>query len=160
MNPKTTQRRIRRKVGDVFSLPLDDGHYAFGRVLEDPLMAVYDFRSDGKTAIEEVVSQPIAFKIWAIGEAITRGNWPVLGNLPLEDFFAEPVWFFKQDIISKRLSLYLSNSNGYEIPATFEQCKDLENVMVWRASRIEDRLRDYFAGRKNISVEASRAKKI
>ena len=147
-----------RKVGDVFSVPLTDGRYAFGRVLEDPLMAFYDFKADEQVAAEQIISYPVAFRVWVTRDAITSGRWEVLGNFPLEPHMLEEVWFSKQDIISKQLSLYKGGHDWEEIPATFDQCKDLELAQVWGSSHLEDRLNDHFAGRKNIWVESSKVK--
>jgi len=40
------KRRVRRKVGDVVSIPLGDNRVAFGWVLEEPLFAFFDYCVD------------------------------------------------------------------------------------------------------------------
>ena len=143
------KKKIRRKVGDVVSIPLGDDHYTFGRVLKGRLMAFYDYSSIEEPTIAEIISKPVMFRVWVTDEPIVNGRWPVIGNVPLEDWLTEKVWFYKQDAISKLLTLYPSDSIGEEIPATLEQCRGLENAALWRIMHIESRLQDHFAGQDN-----------
>jgi hypothetical protein len=147
--------KLGRKVGDVVKIDMGDGSLCFGRILEEPLMAFYDFKVRGVPNIAEIVSKRILFKIWVMNHAITSGRWPVIGSSPLPKELQQPVTFFKQDPISKEVSLYV---NAQEVPATREQCKGLERAAVWDPEHVEDRLRDYFAGVPNQWVESLKIK--
>ena len=73
-------RKVERTVGDVIKIALKDGNFCFGRVLEEPLIAFYDLKTDGVPEIEEIVRLPILFKVWVMNHAITSGSWEVVGH--------------------------------------------------------------------------------
>ncbi len=149
------RKRVRRTVGSVVAIALGDGTYAFGRVLREPLIAFYDWKNPETDDIEAIVSKPIAFTLWVMNHAVTRGTWPVIGQVPLTpDLLTEPL-FFKKDPITKKLAIYRS-STGKEIPATRDECAKLECAAVWDPEHVVDRLRDHFSGRPNKWVEMMR----
>jgi hypothetical protein len=148
-------RKAARRVGDIVEIDMADGTFCFGRVLEEPLMAFYDLKVGTIPSLDEIVSTPILFEIWVMNHAVTSERWPVIGAMPLQNSLQLPVTFFKQDPISKELSLYV---NAQEFPATREQCKGLERAAVWDPEHVEDRLSDYFAGVPNQWVESLKIK--
>ena len=141
-------------VGDVVEVPLD-GERGYARVLRDPLMAFYALRSAAPLACEDVVKAPVAFTVWVMGSALKSGRWRVVGNVPLTPDEDVAPWFFKQDAISGKLSLYRA---GTARPATREECEGLERAAVWSAEHVESRLRDHLARRPNAWVESLRLK--
>ncbi|MCK6265720.1 immunity 26/phosphotriesterase HocA family protein [Vibrio sp. ZSDE26] len=64
-------KKIKRKVGDVLAIKLEDGSFSFGRVLEEPLIAFYDCKSVDKLGLEEIVSKPVIFKVWVMNSGVT-----------------------------------------------------------------------------------------
>jgi hypothetical protein len=136
-----------RKIGNVFAIPLGDGKYGYGRVLREPLMAFYDLRTSGIADLDEVLKSPIAFSVWVMHRALTGGAWRIIGNAPLEKSLLEEPLIFKEDPISRALSVY-RGSTGEEKPATREQCSQLERAAVWSQNHIVDRLFDHFSGRQ------------
>jgi len=153
------KRRVRRKVGDVVSIPLEDNRVAFGWVLEEPLLAFFDYSCDtgAMPTIDEIIRKPISFRVNVMNYAVTRGRWTVIGHAPVPEKLLQTPWFFKEDRFSGKLSLTQVGA-GDEIPATPEQCKGLERAAVWDPEHVEDRLRDHFAGRPNIWVESLKLK--
>jgi len=149
------KKKVTPKPGDIVEIPLPSGGRGYGRVLGDPLMAFYALRSDDGVPAETVLASPVAFRIWVMHSAISSGRWPVVANTPLEPAELESPWFFKQDAISKRLSLYRS---GEERPATYEECLPLERAAVWSAEHVEIRLEDHLADCPCRFVEALRPK--
>ncbi len=141
-------------LGDVIEIPLDEGT-GYARILPDPLMAFYDVRATAPLDCAAVVAHPIAFKIWVMHSAISSGRWRIVGNLPLGPELDVAPWFFKQDALSKKLSLY---RDGAGRPATLEECQGLERAAVWSAEHVESRLSDHLAGRPNKFVESLRLK--
>lgn len=148
------QRRSKYRLleGDIVRIDLGDGWFGFGRKLAS-VWAFYDFRTQVEVSAEEVLKQPVLFKVWAGERAgLEKGLWRLLGHVPLTEEECQPVPFFKQDILDpSHIAIYMSDSPGLdsekeEIPATWEDIQGLENVMVW-SSHLEDRLRDHFAGR-------------
>lgn len=149
------RRKIRGNVGDIFSIDLGDDIFCFGRILNNPLMAFYDCKSKEMKSLDLIINSPIIFKVWVMNYAITSGRWKIIGNLPVNsDLLANPK-FFKQDNITRKLSIY---HDGEEIPATFEDCLGLECAAVWDPEHVEDRLRDYFRKIPNKWVESMRIK--
>ena len=149
-----TRKRQRRRLGDVVQISLGDGRVGFGRVLESPLVAFYDLCSSEVPPLDVIVASPIAFKVWVMNYAIKDGDWPVIGNMPLADDLLERPRFYKQDPISKELSIYLGA--GKEIPATMDEIEGLECAAVWEPEHAVDRLLDHLAGRENKWVESMR----
>lgn len=144
----------RRTEGSLVEIALGGGLKAYARVLSDPLFAFYDIAekpADPKTLGDK---QPI-FKVWVMRRAVTSGRWPVVAKWPLETELMRPASFFKQDLISDRLSIY---SEGNERPANIEECVGLEPAAIWSAEHIEDRLRDHIAGVPNRWVESLKIK--
>lgn len=150
---KTKQRR---REGDVVKIQLKNG-WAFGRILREPLIAFYDFKTNEIPRITEIVKHPVAFKIWVMNYAVTDGDWPVIGRIPLTPELQVRPPFFKQDPISKQLSITFTGG-GDEQSAILEQCQNLECAAVWEPEHVVERLEDYFEGRPNFWVERLRAK--
>lgn len=144
-------KKIKRKLGDIVRIKLEDGSISFGRVLEEPLMAFYDLKANNTIEVDDVLSKPILFKIWVMNSAIESGRWEVIGNSPLENQLTAPQRFFKQSPLNKKFSIYF---NGDETPASLEDCEVLERAAVWDPEHVEDRLRDYYDGVPNQWVES------
>jgi hypothetical protein len=150
---KPRRSKYRLLEGDIVRIDLGGGWFGFGRKLAS-VWAFYDFRTREEVSAQDVLKQPVLFKVWA-GErdGLSTGTWKLLGHIPLTEEECQPVPFFKQDILDPtHIAIYMSDSPGLdcqkeEIPATWEEVQGLENVMVWSSSHIEDRLRDHFAGR-------------
>lgn len=149
------KKKIPLQVGDIVKIRLSDGEFCFGRVLNEPLMAFYDIKSNSVPDIGVIISSPILFKIWVMNHAVTSGRWEVIGNKPLDSDLEEVPKFFKQDPINKKFCLYY---DGKEIPATLKDCKGLERAAVWEPTHVEDRLRDYYDGVSNQWVESLKPK--
>lgn len=141
------KKSIRRRVGDILEIDLGDGNLAYGRVLEDPVFGFYDLRAAKTPEISSILAAPIRFKVCVMKRAVSSGRWRVIGNKPLEPDLAKRVKFFMVDIISKAITIY---DDGHEVPATIEECRGLECAAAWEAEHVEDRLRDEFAGVKNV----------
>lgn len=148
---KPRRSKYRLLEGDVVRIDLGEGWFGFGRKLAS-VWAFYDFRTQVEVAAEDVLKQPVLFKVWAGERAgLEKGTWKLLGHVPLTAQERQPVPFFKQDILDPtHIAIYMSDSPGLdsekeEIPATWEEIQGLENVMVW-SSHIDDRLMDHFAG--------------
>ena len=144
-------KRIKRKEGDVLVIALEAGSYCFGRVLPSPLIAFYDINTKAVPSIDDIISAPILFKLWVMDYAVKRGRWEVIGSRELDTTLTAPVKFFKEDTISKSLSIYYQNK---EIPASREECEGLERAAAWDPEHVEELLRDHYLGVPNIWVES------
>jgi hypothetical protein len=143
------------EIGSIVEIPLPNGRKGYARVLKNPLMAFYAVQSERPLSPAEILRQPVAFKVWVMNSAISSGRWSVIGHAPLETDLERTPWFFKQDAISKALSLY---QNGIERAATKEECVGLERAAVWSAQHIESRLEDHLEGRTNKWLDAMKIK--
>lgn len=143
------------EIGSIVEIPLPSGRRGYARVLKSPLMAFYSVQSEGSLSPREILRQPVAFKVWVMTSAVTSGRWSVIGHAPLETELESTPTFFKQDAISKTLSLC---QGGIERPATKEECEGLERAAVWSAQHIESRLEDHLAGRTNKWLDAMKLK--
>jgi hypothetical protein len=135
-----------RREGDFISIDLHNGFFSFGRVLQEPLIAFYDVYSNGQPQIGKLADSSVLWRLWVYNYAVEDGRWQVIGNRSLtHDLLVEPV-FYKQDPITKAMSLYQGTR---EWPATLEECEGLECAAVWEPEHIEERLIDHFEGRTN-----------
>ena len=147
---------MKQREGHVFSIRLKAGRYAFGRVLKNPLCAFYVRVSHQILNVDEIAKDPIGFKVWVVDSAFKQPNWRIIGFRGLEPELREMVWFFKEDPISKALSLY---SQGEERPASERECENVERAAVWSAGHIEDRLIRYFNGTQDKWNESMKLKR-
>lgn len=154
--------RQRRLEGQFIKINLGQGKYATARVLKEPLIAFYDKEFDESSdepPLNEIATLPVAFTLNVMNKAVTGGEWRVIGRSVLGEKLRHPPEFFKQDPITGAFSIYCEIDElapTYEVPSTFERCKDLEQAAVWSASHVEDRLRDHFASRPCKWVESPR----
>ncbi len=147
-------RRPKVKEGDFFSIVLENGQHAYGRVLGSPALAFYDGIGPVVTNVQELIGRPVLFRIWAMKDCFKCLNWQLLGNQPLEEHLRERLIFFKKDSISGELSLYYSwPGKSEEKKATRQQCVGLECAAVWSACHVEQRLLDHYHEVPNKSVQ-------
>ncbi|MCJ8315099.1 MAG: immunity 26/phosphotriesterase HocA family protein [Saccharospirillaceae bacterium] len=144
-------KKIKRNIGDIVKIDIGDGQYCFACILDEPLVAFFDIKTDLHFEIEEIVQKPILFKIWVMNNAVTSGHWPIVGTQVLFGDLLKPTKFFRQDIISKKLFIC---TDSIESPATREECENLECAAVWSYEHVEDRLRDHFSGIPSLWVKS------
>jgi len=138
------------KDGDVFQIDLDTGRHAFGIVAAGGEHAFFDVLAEIVPRLEEIAGARVAFRVWGPADAIRSGRWRVIGNVPLAGKLAEPSAYRNQPVGSNQLYLYRA---GVLTPATLDEVKDLELAAWWDADSIEQRLKDHFAGRANVTAE-------
>lgn len=144
-------KRVRRREGDILRINLGDGRHSYAQVAPEPLIVFFDGAYTADRPMESVVRLPVLFRLWVMNHAMTRAAWPVIGHGALAPENAAEPFFYKQDAISGRLSLYHSTfaSTNWERPASLTECQGLECAAVWEPEHVVDRLRDHFACRPN-----------
>jgi hypothetical protein len=157
----TRKQKVRRQVGDVVAVPLSAKVISYALLLQEPLIVFLAATANAGTSglPEGIHSARALFSIWVANQPVQDGSWPVAGRVdPVPDHFLSETWFFKQDPISKALTI--GRTGAEEIPATATQVieRQLERAAVWSASHVEERLRDHFAGRANKWVESLKLK--
>jgi hypothetical protein len=145
------------KVGTYLQIPLADGSFGYGRVLQFPYVAFYDLRTAGPApGVAQIDARPV---LWRLSVRITGGHdrWPKVGHAPLSGAVAGPVTFFTQD--DDRIdSCAVYDTEGMSRRVAPEECVGLERSANWDARHVEERLLDHFEGRENESVERLRVK--
>jgi len=139
------------KPGTFLKIPLGDGSFSYGRVLEAPYTAFYDYRTtDPDTDLERIASKAILFKIVVRDSSLQR--WKPIGWRELETHLAQPVVAFTQDIGDfRRCTIF--DTAGNEREAQPQECVGLEPAVVWEEHHVEERLLDTFMGRPNGPTE-------
>ena len=144
------------QVGTYLSIPLSDGSFGYGRVLSDPYLAFYDYR----TAAPELDLDVIAARAVLFSLAVRKKgleHWLALGVQALTGAVAAPVVQFMQSLADPRDCVIFASA-GVERPATPEECIGLERAAVWEAAHIEQRLLDTFLGRPNATEQQMRVR--
>ena len=154
-------KRVRRRVGDILKIDLGGGVHSYGQVADEPLVVFFDGAFTEAQPPEQAIGLPRLFFIWVHNDAVKKGIWEVVGNLPLGPKNAVEPYFYKQDAFTGALSLYHSSfaDTGWEHPASATECEGLECAAVWDAEHVEDRLRDHYAGQLNKWLESLRIDK-
>lgn len=142
--------------GTFVRIPLADGSFGYGRVLANPYMAFYSYRTtEPSSDLDEIEAQPVLFS-----QAVSLfkyDRWANIGHRALEGEVAKPVLRFMQDLGDfRRCVIY--DSEGGQREATPEECIGLERAAVWDPHHIEQRLLDTFEGRPNVAEMHARVR--
>ncbi|WP_224367625.1 immunity 26/phosphotriesterase HocA family protein [Hyalangium versicolor] len=139
------------KPGTFLAIPLGDGSFGYGRVLEAPYAAFYDYRTtELDRDLSRIASKPVLFKIAVHHSSADR--WKPIGWKEVETHLAQPIVAFTQDIGNlQRCTIF--DTAGNERTAEPQECVGLEPAAVWEQHHVEDRLLDTFMGRPNAYVE-------
>jgi len=131
-------------------IDLADGHYAYGRILADTSFGFYDlYTAERVRDLDHISTRPLLFIVTVNNSAVTTGRWVKIGKRPLSMALQQLPLLFMQDPLRRdRFELY-NPLTGSTTPALKEQCTGLERCAVWDPSHVEERLRDYHAGRPN-----------
>lgn len=135
------------KPGTFLRIPLADGSFGYGRVLESPYFAFYNYRTTSPDSdLDSIASKPVLFR------TAVRQSWEVIGWKELEERLTQPVVRFHQDIIDfRRCTIF--DSAGNERAAEPQECVGLEPAAVWEQHALEERLLDTIMGRPNAGLE-------
>jgi len=75
-------RRQKWRIGDIFSITLFDGTFAFGQILSDkPTVVVFDYKNDGEDIIiSELAKKRILTILHVTDNSLNNWNWKVIGS--------------------------------------------------------------------------------
>jgi hypothetical protein len=137
--------------GSFVRIPLADGSFGYGRILEPPNDAFYDYRTTSPDAdLDRIASKPILFRI-AVRHADPK-SWELIGWRELEERLTQPIVKFRQDVGPfRRCTIYDTLGNVRD--AEPHECIGLEPSAVWEQPGVEERLLDTFMGRPNDELE-------
>jgi len=123
------------RVGDVVEIALPDGRYAYGRVLKDASVAIYDTVSDLPRQAP-VGSRGFQFVVGVYQDVLK--HLPVVAHDASRD--ADDEWpppFRVTDVLTGSNSIY---HRGEMRPAASGEAGDLEPAGVWDLGQIVDRI--------------------
>ncbi len=144
------KKQQRRTVGSVVKIPLENNYHTYARILTDDF-AFYDIHTKEDLSINEIVKSPVLF-FAAVYDDVLKDGWVKVSKaLSIEAHLKDKPPVYTQDRLNP--TNYTIYKNGEEIPATKQDCINLEYLMIWEKQEIEERLNDHFAGRKNEFVE-------
>jgi Immunity protein 26 len=142
--------------GTFLRIPLSDGSYAYGRVLDYAVVAFYNHRTtEPASDLDEIASMSVLFRLSV--RLPIPDEWKVLGRRDLEGEVAKPVVEFRQDVADFTKSI-IFDSAGMKRQAEPEECVGIERAAVWDAHHVEERLLDKFMGRPNATEERLRVR--
>ena len=144
-----------RTVGDVVRIPLEDGWHTYAQVLPEASFAFYDARGENEMTIDQIVGRPVLFVVPVMDYAVKKGVWPIVGHVLPGQLVKSPPRFIQDALNKSHFEIY---EDGETRPATREECIGLERSAVWDPTHVQDRLRDYYAGRANKWVESLKIK--
>ena len=148
----------KRKVGDFLRIPLPNGKWGYGRVLDNASYAIYDLVNDKTTEISEIIKQGVLFILAAYKDAVTSERWIVIGHSPLEQALIRlPMKFIQDELNPEKFELYDPNT-GKTTPAKKQDCIGLERAAVWEPFQVEERIVDHFSGKPNVWYEKMKVK--
>jgi len=148
--------QTKHEQGTFLRIPLADGTFGYGRLLEPPYLALYNYRTTEQSSdIRMIALQPVLF-----AQAVrTSGlkNWERIGKAELDGELAQPVVRYTQDLLDyEKCTIFDSVGNEREV--TPEECVGIEQAAVWETHHIEERLLDTFEGRQNEEEVRSRVR--
>ncbi|PTL82108.1 immunity 26/phosphotriesterase HocA family protein [Vitiosangium sp. GDMCC 1.1324] len=139
------------KPGSFLRIPLADGTFGYGRALEPPFNAFYEYRTESPDSdLDRIASKPILFKIAV--RHLEPGSWEVIGRRKLEESLTQPIVYFRQDVGDFRRCEICDTADNSR-SAEPQECVGLEPMAVWDEHHVEERLLDTFMGRPSGIVE-------
>jgi hypothetical protein len=151
-------KRQRRTIGAIVKIPLQDGSHSYGLVLDKASIAVFKIKTKEDLQASEILEKDVLFIIAVYDNVITSGRWEKIGKAASSERFLNlPMKFIQDQLNPSTIQLYNPNT-GEITPSTKEECVGLERAAVWAAEHVEERISDFFYGRKNVWVEQQRLK--
>lgn len=142
---------LRLKKGDIFRLKIADGFYSYAQYVEPTLTIFFSVFSTTSLDAKEFVNAPAAFKLCVYRSAFKNENCEKIGNIPVLAENAIKPTTFKQDTISDGLFIYdeRGHPNNVFRPATYDECKNIEETSVWEFGHVRKRLLELYEGKPN-----------
>jgi hypothetical protein len=125
----------RIKVGNLYGIPLPNGKFAFGRIMQDAGIAIYSYIG---TDINDLpVNEEYQFIVGIYKTDINK-DLVYIKNIAFENEESEwPPPSYIYDVISGGYEIY---HKGEIYPSCKEKCIGLEATAVWHTNHIIDRI--------------------
>jgi hypothetical protein len=138
--------------GGVVKVKFDDNLHTYGRILKYGDLAFYDCKTETDIDnLNEIIRSPIIFKGMVNVEGVQYGRWPIVGVLPLEDEL-QSTKYYTGEIGKPDLCIIIENGIfSFNVPK--EQAIGLDIGIFWSPETVEERIRDYYTGKENITLK-------
>lgn len=138
--------------GAIVKIFFDEPLFTYGRVLKYGDVALYDCKTDvDVTNLKDITSRPIIYKMIVNDGGVKNGKWPIVGTVELEPQLQNTKYYL-EDFGRPELCKIIENGKiKFNVPIS--EAKGLEVGAVWDPLHVEEFLRDYYAGRENISLK-------
>jgi hypothetical protein len=150
--PRSKTSRRPRAEGGVVEINLPDGRFAYAQILSDPLVGFFSGCHEERQSVEMFRGRAFEFCLWVHHDAFRSDRWRGIGKISVPEILPKP-WFFKQDALSKALSLY-QHETGAVREVSVDELSRYEAAAVWDPEQVEQRLLDQCEGRANIFVKS------
>lgn len=150
----------KEKTGDIIKVPFDGKHFIYAQYLSDGLYSFYDIKVQKDISdLADILKAKKMFSIIVHSSALKKNGWAIVGNMHLPSHDREnPPLFVDKILPHGQKPAYEIYQNGQTRDASKEECIGLEYFFVWSPERVEERIRDYYAGRPNFQAEYYRIK--
>lgn len=140
-----TKKKHPYRVGDVFAIPLQNGTFAYGRIMEEEKQIgtlVEIFRTAGIVAERppaHAMTDRLFHPVYTWGGGFESGRWPIVSSD--ESYTCADC---------QRLQFYMGDASiGYKIRqgrstrrVTPQEVESLEKLVVWREAHLEERIQE------------------
>ena len=129
--------------GNYVEIPISKGRYCYGVVTDAGHLAIMDYCNNEKLSSSKIELLPILFEVPVMKYGIGKNGWSLAGKVKVSEKFRNYPHFYKKDAINGKLSIVDTNfMNG--VPATKEECENLECAAVWDPVHLEERLNEFY----------------
>lgn len=102
----------RRTIGSVVRIALGDGTHCYAQVLPEADFAFFDVRAETDPKVDQIVSQPVLFRVAVMNYAVTSGRWKKIGKASLAAELQAPIPKFIQDALDpSKFEIYLGRGH-------------------------------------------------
>ena len=152
--------RKKLKAGDFIKIPFNEGIHTYGRILVEGSCAIYDcYSTTDRKDYDTVIGNKILFVTHVFISTINDGNWTIVKNIlldqALEGYY--PRYFNPAPQNKENLNFYEVYKNEIEDAIAKDWIKTgrIQLDGVHQYFHIEQRIRDYYAGKRNEGNKAN-----
>lgn len=145
----------KEKTGDIIKVPFGENYFTYAQFLRDTIFAFYDCRTNvDMQEVCDVLRHKKLFTISVHATAVRSKRWTIVGSCDTpEDSKENPYLFKYRNMPQGHPPVYEIYKDGITKEATREECIGLEYLFAWTPDKVEERLRDHYAGRPNFIAE-------
>ena len=154
------KKRLKAQAGDLIKMPFKKDWHTYARILVDGSYAIYDCPSTTERAdFEEIIKSDILFIARVDIFGIKDGSWDIVTNIPLEENLKKfyPRYFNPAPQNSENVGFYKAYKEDIEraIDLDWIRTGKMQLDGIHGRVHIEDRINDYYEGRKNDGNKAN-----